>query len=217
MSHDSLVIVIGTDYSAQAARALCAALDRARVAPGKAELHVVHAVLAASPHATLPMAPISGLGTVSVLTLEEQQAALLAYLDRQIDAGAAEGVRVYAHVLIDTPSLAVTRLASELQADLIVIGSHGQHGIARWLLGSVAEGVVRQAHCPVLVVPPPAEQLALPAFAPACPTCLATRRATSGAELWCEQHRERHGRRHTYYQRDRAGAETNLPLVVHEN
>ena len=91
MSHESLIIVAGTDYSEHAARALQAALERARAA-GNAELHVVHAVLAASPHATLPMAPVSGLGTVPVLTLEQQQAALLAYLDRHMAGEAVNGV-----------------------------------------------------------------------------------------------------------------------------
>ncbi len=38
--------------------------------------------------------------------------------------------------------------------DLIVMGTHGRSGVARWLMGSVAEMVVRHAHCPVLVVRP---------------------------------------------------------------
>ncbi len=40
-----------------------------------------------------------------------------------------------------------------LQSDMIVIGSHGHGGLYRALLGSVSEGVVRAARCPVLVVP----------------------------------------------------------------
>lgn len=213
-----LVIVVGTDYSAHAARALRVAFERAR-REQLAEIHVVHAVLAASPRETLPMAPDSGLGAVPVLTIEQQQAALVRYLDQQIAQSpelAHAPVRVYAHVVIDAPSLAITRLASELSANLIVVGSHGEHGIARWLLGSVAEGVVRQAACAVLVVPPPAAELPVPEIAPPCPSCVVARRASAGAELWCEQHRARHSRRHTYYQRDRVGAETNLPLVVAE-
>ncbi len=42
--------------------------------------------------------------------------------------------------------------ARDWPADLIVIGSHGRGGFRRALLGSVAEGVMRQAPCPVLVV-----------------------------------------------------------------
>ena len=45
-------------------------------------------------------------------------------------------------------------LARTLPADLIVMGSHGRSGIERFLLGSVAERVLRSAPCPVMVVPP---------------------------------------------------------------
>ena len=48
--------------------------------------------------------------------------------------------------------MAILQAASEWGADLIVIGSHGRDGLTRALLGSVAEGVMRQAPCPVLVV-----------------------------------------------------------------
>ena len=43
-------------------------------------------------------------------------------------------------------------LASSEQAELIVLSSHGRTGISRLLIGSVAEKVVRLAHCPVLVL-----------------------------------------------------------------
>ncbi len=46
--------------------------------------------------------------------------------------------------------------AEELGAELIVVGSHGRTGLTRMLLGSVAERVVRLAHCQVLVVKLPA-------------------------------------------------------------
>jgi nucleotide-binding universal stress UspA family protein len=43
--------------------------------------------------------------------------------------------------------------AGRLEADMIVVGSHGYGAVARALLGSVSAGVVRHATCPVLVVP----------------------------------------------------------------
>jgi nucleotide-binding universal stress UspA family protein len=46
----------------------------------------------------------------------------------------------------------ITSAAAETKADLIVMGTHGRRGIARVLLGSVAEKVVRTAPCPVLTV-----------------------------------------------------------------
>jgi universal stress protein A len=47
---------------------------------------------------------------------------------------------------------AIVDWASQLGADLIVMGSHGRAGMAHLMLGSVAEAVVRTARCPVLTV-----------------------------------------------------------------
>ncbi len=47
---------------------------------------------------------------------------------------------------------AITRLARERKADVIIIGSHGRTGLRRLLMGSVAEKVIGNAPCPVLVV-----------------------------------------------------------------
>ncbi len=47
---------------------------------------------------------------------------------------------------------AIMHAAAEFQADLIVIGTHGRHGIKRFFLGSVAEAVIRQSRIPVLSV-----------------------------------------------------------------
>jgi hypothetical protein len=95
----------------------------------------------------------------------------------------------------------------------IVVGTHGRHGIARWLLGSVAEGVVRHATCAVLIVPPAVAVAELPMIEPICPRCVEARKTSSQQELWCEQHRQRHAQRHTYHQRDRMSEDGSLPLV----
>jgi nucleotide-binding universal stress UspA family protein len=54
-------------------------------------------------------------------------------------------------VEVGTPATAITRAANDWPADLIVIGSHGRGGMRRALLGSVAEGVMRNSPCPVVV------------------------------------------------------------------
>jgi universal stress protein A len=46
----------------------------------------------------------------------------------------------------------VLRLAGELHAELIVMGTHGRTGVGRMLLGSVAESIIRRAPCPVVAV-----------------------------------------------------------------
>jgi nucleotide-binding universal stress UspA family protein len=49
----------------------------------------------------------------------------------------------------------ILAVAAETKADLIVMGTHGRRGLARALLGSVAEKVVRTASCPVMTVREP--------------------------------------------------------------
>lgn len=52
-----------------------------------------------------------------------------------------------------SPADGIVDLAKELNADLIVMASHGRSGLTRVLIGSVAERVLRHAPCPVLIVP----------------------------------------------------------------
>jgi nucleotide-binding universal stress UspA family protein len=216
MPNKPYVVVAGTDYSPHAVRAFQVAYrEAAERAP--AELHVAYVCIAASPDVAAPQAPVHGLAS-PLKSIEELRTELIQHLDQQVAALpelASAKVRVFGHVVLDNPSLGLCNLASQLEADLLVVGSHGFHGIARWLLGSVADAVIRQATCPVLVVPPAVNALPGAVIEPPCPRCVAARQASAGAEQWCEQHRERHGRRHTYHQGDRTAADTNLPLVAH--
>lgn len=79
----------------------------------------------------------------------------------------------------------IVRHAKECGADLIVVGTHGQTGFTRKLLGSVAERVTRTAPCPVLTVPP--TSLAVEEPRPALPVahrCLVCARESQ--DLICE-------------------------------
>ncbi|MGK7901108.1 MAG: universal stress protein [Hormoscilla sp.] len=64
----------------------------------------------------------------------------------------AEYQGVHFSVLVGNPSEKIIDYANTNDIDLIVIPSHGRTGISRFFLGSVAERVVRFAHCPVLVL-----------------------------------------------------------------
>ncbi len=68
--------------------------------------------------------------------------------------GAAQraGVPIETTWVIGFPAKDIVRLATEVQADLIVVGTYGRRGMSHLLLGSVAERVVRTAPCPVLTV-----------------------------------------------------------------
>jgi nucleotide-binding universal stress UspA family protein len=57
------------------------------------------------------------------------------------------------HVLLDgDPAAEISRFASDAGIDVIVIGTHGRTGVDRLVMGSVAERVMREAPCSVLVV-----------------------------------------------------------------
>jgi nucleotide-binding universal stress UspA family protein len=66
------------------------------------------------------------------------------------------GVNADALVDAGNPARCILDQARALEADLIVMGTHGLGGFERFMLGSVAEKVLRQAACPVLTVPPAA-------------------------------------------------------------
>lgn len=108
-------------------------------------------------------------------------------------------VKVIAHEASGNPADVIVQLASDLLASAVVVGTHGRQGLQRMILGSVAEAVVRDAGCPVLVVRPVTHEQSVPRIEPPCPRCVERRAETAGEQLWCEQHSEKHGRRHTYY------------------
>lgn len=61
----------------------------------------------------------------------------------------------------------IVEAAGERSADLIVLGTHGRGRLARFILGSTAEDVVRRAHCPVMTIGhDPAERHANPPVTP---------------------------------------------------
>src|SRR5262249_48839479 len=53
------------------------------------------------------------------------------------------------------PAVEIIRLAAEVKANLIVMGTHGRTGLGRLMMGSVAEAVLRRAPCPVLTLKAP--------------------------------------------------------------
>jgi nucleotide-binding universal stress UspA family protein len=65
----------------------------------------------------------------------------------------APGITIEAVVREGNPAREIVAQATGMQADLLVIGTHGRTGFERLLLGSVTEKVLRQAGCPVMTVP----------------------------------------------------------------
>jgi nucleotide-binding universal stress UspA family protein len=78
---------------------------------------------------------------------------LLANTRAFIEAESAPGVVIDALVREGNAAVEILNEAACINADLLVIGTHGRSGFERFLLGSVAEKVLRKASCPVLTVP----------------------------------------------------------------
>jgi len=131
-------VVAAVDFSAGSVAALARGADLARRAG--AALHVVYAdVLFQSSGDGAPPSGTSG-GTLRLR------------LERAVRDAGVSGATIA--VARDVKAVAaITRYAAEVDADLLVIGTHGRTGVARLLLGSVAEACVAAAPCPVLTVP----------------------------------------------------------------
>jgi nucleotide-binding universal stress UspA family protein len=65
---------------------------------------------------------------------------------------AADGTAIERRTATGDPAAVLVDVTREVDADLLIVGRRGSDFVARTLLGSVAERVVRQAHCDVLVV-----------------------------------------------------------------
>ncbi len=76
------------------------------------------------------------------------------YLERAVRAVESSGVSARSlSVPGDHAASAILDLAAAEEAEMIVLATHGRSGVGKWLLGSVAEKIVRSAQRPILVVP----------------------------------------------------------------
>ena len=140
-------ILVATDFGEPSAAALRYGDELAR--RFQASLHVLHVVddLAAHP-STVPGLPVD-IGPLQT-ELEEDARANLASLVPEPDRSA---LRARLQVLVSgSPAHAILSYARDEAIDLIVVGTHGRHGLAHFFLGSVAQHVSRAAGCPVLTV-----------------------------------------------------------------
>jgi nucleotide-binding universal stress UspA family protein len=138
-------IILATDGSEHAELALSTAADLANIT--NSELHVVHVVGVYYPD----LQSVSDPAFEEMLQRLEQEAQEL--LDDQVrKIEEAGGIVQEAHTRKGRQDQQIIHLGEELGAGLIVMGSRGRGGVRRALMGSVADSVVRHAHCPVLVV-----------------------------------------------------------------
>lgn len=94
--------------------------------------------------------------TDNPLAYERDMEATKQHLSEQLEAQATalrnEGLRARSLVKLDYPAEAILKAVEQTESDLIVMTTHGRTGFKRWLLGSVAEKVLRASPRPVLLV-----------------------------------------------------------------
>lgn len=141
-------IVAALDFSDSASDALDAALGLAAADPA-ARVHLLHVVASAAPELWSEDLPPVDLRAVEEARTSHAftQLATLA-VSRALDPSS-----VTTAVVVGAAAIEILRYAEAHRADVIVLGSHGHGVVRRFLLGSVADKVVRQSPCAVLIVP----------------------------------------------------------------
>ncbi len=139
-----LLAVDGSEYSAEAVKEVAA-----RPWPSQTRVRVLSAVAPVTP-------PAAELWYDAGGSLERAQQEMQKRAE-QLAAGIAEklresGLTAETAVRDGDPRSVIVDEAKNWSADLIVVGSHGNTGLKRWLLGSVAQSVLSHAPCSVEVV-----------------------------------------------------------------
>lgn len=110
-------------------------------------LHVFHA-----PYLDMTFGPAAGMAPDLAQARRALEHAEQEALENETKKPEYVGLPLRTEFRIGPPATEIVRAARDLQADLIVIATHGRGGMKHVLLGSVAENVVRAAPCPVLTV-----------------------------------------------------------------
>jgi nucleotide-binding universal stress UspA family protein len=138
-------VLVATDFASSSSRAVHFAAELASELG--AQLTVLH-VIQDAPDVYPVEAPLRfPLGTPpepELTAKRELDAFVKAFMDR---APACKGA-----VRFGDPAREIVAYAEDTECDLIILGTHGRRRLARWLLGSVAEKVVRISHVPVITL-----------------------------------------------------------------
>jgi nucleotide-binding universal stress UspA family protein len=184
------VILAALSFDSTGASVLREAARIAELRPDS-QLHLVHVIVEENP------ASSSSELVALERRLERAPTEIRSYVE-QVWADVPR--KIVAHLRAGVPSRSILQTAVDLDADLVVVGTHQRQGMEKLWLGSVAEQVLRHAHCPVLVAVPKdyAGKTHSDSIEPPCTKCLAVRKQSNGEEFWCEQHSHTQLKPHVY-------------------
>jgi universal stress protein A len=93
-------------------------------------------------------------GRYADIHLSDVRGSLHWWFTKYVPAAVRAGVNVMAMATVGHPEHEISTVARAVKPRMIVMSTHGRAGVARAVLGSVAEAVLRHAPCPVLAIPP---------------------------------------------------------------
>jgi len=139
-------ILVPIDFSKHSTAALAYAREIAELYDSR--LQLLHAIEEpVYPYFYTPIGNFTGSQQLEDLRKRSFEA-----LDKVMSEAAGPDVPTEKHVVLGRPASEIAQFAKEQGSDMIVIATHGLTGLERLLVGSTAEQVVRQAHCPVFSV-----------------------------------------------------------------
>lgn len=140
-------IVCATDFSEPAQAAFDEAVHLARMT-GSA-LHLVHVF-------RFPLFEYPQYGvTIPEQIVQDARVEAEERLATEAERAREADCEVRIHLVDGVPADAIHEVVSQCQADLLVMGTRAHHGLAHWVLGSVAERTARRVPCSVLIVKGP--------------------------------------------------------------
>ncbi len=142
---DPKAILVAVDASSGAPRVLSMAARMSRAMPG-ATVHVVHVFRTSRLDRARAGTPTGNADLIA--DAKEQHEYNVRSMRKQCRA------TINGHFVLGEPAHEILALSESLDVDLLVVGTHDYVGFERFLLGSIAETLMRKAGCPVLIVRP---------------------------------------------------------------
>jgi nucleotide-binding universal stress UspA family protein len=191
-------LVVGNDFSPASGFAFDQAFRVARRIPGS-QVHVLHVIA----------------GEADAAKATDAAGRLRLYIEEKVNAlGDFEHQSAGIHVRFGRPARELAQFARDVNADLLVVGTHAGPHLKQVVVGSVVERLLVAASCPVFVagpLPSPKAEAHDPVIEPPCPDCLRARQTSAGKDWWCQRHAQHHAKAHSYsFQRE-------LPFRTHDS
>jgi nucleotide-binding universal stress UspA family protein len=142
------IIVVPTDFSDYSLRALPYAVDLASRYDARLKVVFVN-------EPSLHVSDVAWVGVDERTVNDDHAREARRHLEKIVLDQVPSDVPVDAEILSGNAVDEIIRYSSDVNADLIIMATHGRSGFSHMLMGSTAEHVVRKAHCPVLTLKQP--------------------------------------------------------------